>query len=86
MLPNPNACWDWVGWYGNNADQKGGKSFTFSEVSKLYANGSQGLICRLLSARSTRLWARRSPGSTSVHSVDASYSQETFSRTHMAGI
>ncbi|KAJ6000122.1 hypothetical protein N7481_000531 [Penicillium waksmanii] len=24
MLPNPNACWDWVGWYGNNADQKGG--------------------------------------------------------------
>ena len=24
-LPNPNACWDWVGWYGNDADQKGGK-------------------------------------------------------------
>lgn len=24
MLPNPNACWDWVGWYGFDADQKGG--------------------------------------------------------------
>ena len=25
MLPNPNACWDWTGWYGNDADQKSGK-------------------------------------------------------------
>ncbi|KAM5343343.1 hypothetical protein ACJ41O_014309 [Fusarium nematophilum] len=23
-LSNPNACFDWVGWYGSNADQKGG--------------------------------------------------------------
>ncbi|KAI5459539.1 putative polyhydroxybutyrate depolymerase [Mariannaea sp. PMI_226] len=23
-LPNPNGCWDWVGWYGTNADQLGG--------------------------------------------------------------
>ena len=23
-LPNPNACWDWVGWYGNNFAQKTG--------------------------------------------------------------
>lgn len=26
VLPNSNGCWDWVGWYGNNADQIGGKS------------------------------------------------------------
>lgn len=25
-IPNPNACFDWVGWYGSNADQKGGNS------------------------------------------------------------
>ncbi|KAA8643914.1 hypothetical protein EYZ11_005470 [Aspergillus tanneri] len=24
LLPNTNACWDWVGWYGQDADQKGG--------------------------------------------------------------
>ncbi|KAJ6437302.1 gamma-thionin family domain-containing protein [Purpureocillium lavendulum] len=24
-LPNPGACWDWVGWYGCRADQKGGE-------------------------------------------------------------
>lgn len=24
MLPNPNACWDWVGWYGNQFAQKAG--------------------------------------------------------------
>lgn len=24
MLPNPNACFDWVGWYGSNFAQKGG--------------------------------------------------------------
>ena len=23
-LDNPNGCWDWVGWYGTNADQIGG--------------------------------------------------------------
>jgi hypothetical protein len=25
QLPNPNGCWDWVGWYGANADQLGGE-------------------------------------------------------------
>jgi len=24
MLPNPNACFDWIGWYGNNFAQRGG--------------------------------------------------------------
>ena len=24
-LSNPNACFDWVGWYGSSTDQKGGK-------------------------------------------------------------
>jgi poly(3-hydroxybutyrate) depolymerase len=23
-LPNPNGCWDWIGWYGNNFAQKSG--------------------------------------------------------------
>jgi hypothetical protein len=25
-VPNPNACLDWIGWYGNNYDQRGGES------------------------------------------------------------
>lgn len=24
QLSNPNGCWDWVGWYGTDADQIGG--------------------------------------------------------------
>ncbi|KAB8231700.1 putative polyhydroxybutyrate depolymerase [Aspergillus alliaceus] len=28
MAPNPNACWDWIGWYGDDADQKGGAQMT----------------------------------------------------------
>ena len=24
LLPNPNGCWDWVGWYGSNFAQKAG--------------------------------------------------------------
>lgn len=27
-LPNPNACWDWVGWYGSNFARKGGTQIT----------------------------------------------------------
>jgi hypothetical protein len=23
-LPNPNGCWDWIGWYGSNFTQKAG--------------------------------------------------------------
>jgi len=23
-VPNPNGCWDWIGWYGNNFAQKAG--------------------------------------------------------------
>lgn len=26
ILDNPYACFDWIGWYGENADQHGGKS------------------------------------------------------------
>lgn len=24
MLPNPNACWDWIGWYGSDFAQRSG--------------------------------------------------------------
>jgi poly(3-hydroxybutyrate) depolymerase len=23
-LPNPAGCWDWIGWYGEDADRHGG--------------------------------------------------------------
>ena len=28
MLPNPNGCWDWIGWYGSNFAQKAGAQVT----------------------------------------------------------
>ncbi|PPE66726.1 hypothetical protein C1704_08610 [Caldimonas caldifontis] len=27
-LANPNACWDWIGWYGSNFAQKGGSQIS----------------------------------------------------------
>jgi hypothetical protein len=33
LLSNSNACWDWLGWYGSNADQKGGELSRVSAVS-----------------------------------------------------
>ncbi|CAF5016678.1 unnamed protein product, partial [Rotaria sp. Silwood1] len=27
-IPNPNGCWDWVGWYGNDFSVKSGKQST----------------------------------------------------------
>ena len=27
-LSNPNGCWDWVGWYGSNFDEKPGVQMT----------------------------------------------------------
>lgn len=27
-LPNPNGCWDWIGWYGSNFAQKAGTQVT----------------------------------------------------------
>lgn len=27
-LPNPNACWDWIGWYGSNYAQKTGSQIS----------------------------------------------------------
>jgi len=43
LLSNPNACWDWVGWYGQNADQKGGKLIGFMNYFHLI-KGSLVLI------------------------------------------
>jgi poly(3-hydroxybutyrate) depolymerase len=28
MLPNPNACWDWIGWYGSSFTRKAGAQIT----------------------------------------------------------
>lgn len=34
VLSNPNGCWDWVGWYGANADQIGGE-FSYKSIGSL---------------------------------------------------
>jgi hypothetical protein len=58
VLSNPNGCWDWVGWYGSNADQIGGMSP--SRVTVYYELGLMNFISQafkwlLLLARSSRL-------------------------------
>ncbi|MGZ5546204.1 MAG: extracellular catalytic domain type 2 short-chain-length polyhydroxyalkanoate depolymerase [Limisphaerales bacterium] len=44
-LANSNACWDWIGWYGSNADQKGGSQMAalvamVNKITSGYSGGS----------------------------------------------
>lgn len=44
-VSNPNACWDWIGWYGSDFDQKGGKHAAalvamVNKVTSGYSGGS----------------------------------------------
>jgi hypothetical protein len=43
-LPNPNACWDWIGWYGSNFAQKAGTqaSAIKAMVNQLASGGGGG--------------------------------------------
>ncbi|KAL2782432.1 Alpha/Beta hydrolase protein [Aspergillus keveii] len=43
VLPNPNGCWDWVGWYGTDANQIGGTQMAaiIHQVKKI-ASGYEG--------------------------------------------
>lgn len=44
-VSNPNACWDWIGWYGSDYDQKGGKHAAalvamVNKITSGYSGGS----------------------------------------------
>jgi hypothetical protein len=42
-LPNPNACWDWIGWYGSNFAQKAGtQAAAIKAMVDRVASGSTG--------------------------------------------
>ncbi|HEX7642345.1 MAG TPA: hypothetical protein VF472_09115 [Burkholderiaceae bacterium] len=46
-LSNPNGCWDWVGWYGSNYDEKPGVQMTaivkmVNQITSGYNGGSGG--------------------------------------------
>jgi poly(3-hydroxybutyrate) depolymerase len=43
-LPNPNACWDWIGWYGSNFAQKAGTQAAAIKamVNQLASGGGGG--------------------------------------------
>lgn len=43
MLSNPNACWDWIGWYGSNFAQKAGTQMAaLKAMVDRVASGSGG--------------------------------------------
>ena len=44
-VANPNGCWDWIGWYGSNFDEKGGVQMAalvamVNQVTSGYKGGS----------------------------------------------
>jgi Esterase PHB depolymerase len=43
-LPNPNGCWDWIGWYGTDFDQKTGVQIKaiIAMVDRILAGQSSG--------------------------------------------
>ena len=46
-LSNPNGCWDWVGWYGSNFDEKPGVQMTaivkmVNQITSGYTGGNGG--------------------------------------------
>ncbi|KAF7713449.1 Esterase PHB depolymerase family protein [Penicillium ucsense] len=43
-LSNPNGCWDWVGWYGSNADQIGGVQMVaiVNQVAQIISGNTGG--------------------------------------------
>ena len=42
-LPNPNGCWDWIGWYGSNFAQKAGtQAAVLKAMVDRVASGSGG--------------------------------------------
>jgi len=46
-LSNPNGCWDWVGWYGSNFDEKPGVQMTaivkmVNQITSGYTGGGSG--------------------------------------------
>jgi poly(3-hydroxybutyrate) depolymerase len=46
-LSNPNGCWDWVGWYGSNYDEKPGAQMTaivkmVNQITSGYKGGNSG--------------------------------------------
>ncbi|KAL2840652.1 Alpha/Beta hydrolase protein [Aspergillus pseudodeflectus] len=57
VLPNPNGCWDWVGWYGTDADQVGGVQMVaiINQVKKIASGyeGSSGSTSSTLSTSAT---------------------------------
>lgn len=46
-VSNPNGCWDWIGWYGSNFDEKPGVQMTaivkmVNQITSGYKGGSSG--------------------------------------------
>ncbi|OBT40391.1 hypothetical protein VE00_10082 [Pseudogymnoascus sp. WSF 3629] len=71
LLPNPNGCWDWVGWYGTNADQKGGVQMAalinqVNQVISAYNPGSNTLPQTGTTTSTTGIMSTLSTSTTST--------------------
>ncbi|HEY6909567.1 MAG TPA: PHB depolymerase family esterase, partial [Myxococcales bacterium] len=79
-LANPNGCWDWIGWYGSNADQHGGVQMAaivamVNRITSGFAGGGSGgntvpaaptglAVTGVTSSSASLSWSS-SPGATS---------------------
>jgi Fibronectin type III domain len=74
-LPNPNGCWDWIGWYGTDFDQKTG----------VQAKAIMAMVDRIIKAQSSGSGGTVPPTPTNLAVTGTTSNSITLSWTASAG-
>ncbi|PKX93372.1 putative polyhydroxybutyrate depolymerase [Aspergillus novofumigatus IBT 16806] len=71
QLPNPNGCWDWVGWYGANADQVGGVQMAaiVNQVARIVSGYGAGSSSSTTTATPTTTTGSKTTTTTTTTTV-----------------
>lgn len=85
-VSNPNACWDWIGWYGSDYDQKGGKHMAalvamVNKITTGYTGGGTTTTTTTASTTSTTSGATTTTGAATTTTTAAATTTTTTATT-----